>query len=154
VKKLFLAIVLILVPANTFAIDAGTASGGFTVDGRHIEFRHAYANLYQKEMRVLLTDKEVRQRLLFGADYLEKISRVVEEGEASGILLVFNPKKPSSRASCTVLVKKADPESERPFFKIKGVKEFRMGQNRVAGEIKSKRLELSAKFNAPLFQEK
>jgi hypothetical protein len=153
-KKLFLAVVLILVPANTFAIDVGTASGGLTVDGQRIDFHHAYTNLHMKEMRVLLTDKEVRQRLLFGVDYIEKINQAVDQGEASGLLIVFNPEKPSARAACTVLIKKTGLKNKPRTFKAKGVKNFRTGQNRVAGEIEWKRLQLYVKFDAPLFKEK
>jgi hypothetical protein len=175
-KKLLLAALFVACMSNTsFAIDEGTASGTLKLGKNKVEFKHSYAHQYNDEegllegpeLRILITDREVPHELLSGYDAAMRIDDWVREEKVRGVLLRFDPKKPSAGMRGTVLYKPADPKASLTFFTSSGnneLRDFAIGNNRVRGKVEYRSdgqgffkdmppLEFSASFSAPLFHE-
>jgi hypothetical protein len=72
---LFIFLAELIFSFGSFAIDPGTATGTLNVDGDAVTLTHAYAHLhdnaegwldYKKEMRILVSDREVALDALSG----------------------------------------------------------------------------------------
>lgn len=178
-KLMLLLIVLVLCvssPVRALAIDPGTATGTLTIEQDAIALKHAYAHLHDnaegwldtpKEMRILLTDREVPQEALAGLNPFFTLSEMLKQNKLRGVLLRFNPAAPNS-VVITVLYPPKDPSesltnktlSESAQGPIDGLM---ISDLRVSGAIKqhtegNKKLgwpaeDYSARFSAPLFRE-
>src|SRR5262245_43810513 len=106
-KFLFLVLIQFFVASNTTgtasAIDPGVAVGALQVNEKKITLRHAYAHLrdnaeglldHPKELRVLLTDREVSQDALVGIAFLP-VTELARQGQAQGLLFELDPDKPN-----------------------------------------------------------
>src|SRR5947207_858010 len=80
-------------------IDPGTAKGTMRVGNDTITLTHAYAHLHDNaegaldrptELRVLITDHEVKQETLRGLVFLP-VMTLAREGKVRGLLLRFHP---------------------------------------------------------------
>lgn len=88
---------------SSFAIDPGTATGTLKVDGDAVNLTHAYAHFHDnaegwldtdKEMRILVSDREVEQEVLSGLNPFFTLTAMVKQGLVRGVLLRFDPSKP------------------------------------------------------------
>ena len=94
----------ILLPARARAIDPGSASGSFTFDMDTIQLKYAYAHMHDnaegwldsKEMRILITDRQVPQESLAGLNAFSTLSEMLKQDKLRGVLLRFDPAKPNS----------------------------------------------------------
>ena len=162
-------------PDRALAIDPGTATGTLIIDQNVIVLKHAYAHLHDnaegcldtpKEMRILLTDREVPQEALAGLKPFLTLSEMLKQDKLRGVLLRFNPATPNS-VVITALYPPKDP-SESLANKTLGdigwspIDRLMISDLRVSGTIKqhtdgAKELgrpaEDSVRFSAPLFKE-
>jgi hypothetical protein len=100
---LFLAV---LVNCSTsYSIDPGTASGTLAVDGDKVSLRYSFAHLHdnaegwldtKKEMRILVSDRDVPEETISGLDPFFALSEMVRAGSIRGVLLRFDPANPKS----------------------------------------------------------
>lgn len=107
-KKMLLFISLTLcisLPVRALAIDPGTVSGTLTVDKDAVVLKHAYAHLHDnaegwldraREMRILLTDRQVPREALAGLNVFFTLSEMLKQGKLRGVLLRFDPAAPDS----------------------------------------------------------
>ena len=107
-KKIFLlATVLVwtclILPPAASAIDPGRVQGNLQVNGQAITLTQAYAHLHDnaeglldrpRELRLLLTDREVPQESLSGLAPLTALARLARDGHLQGLLLRLDPKDP------------------------------------------------------------
>src|SRR5262245_29242644 len=106
-KFLFLVLIQFFVASNTTrtasAIDPGIATGTLQVNEKKITLRHAYAHLrdnteglldHPKELRVLLTDREVPPETLVGIAFLP-VTELARQGKAQGLLFEMDPGNPN-----------------------------------------------------------
>ena len=154
---------------------AGPAKGPITVNGKAIQINNGYAHLHDnaekvldvpKELRILLTDREVKESTLQGLVFLE-----VEEmakGKVQGILLRLNPDNPNkfiitylyppTRPGAFLITKTISTTGTDAF------KKFKIGNNRITGETEdhdtrvdadpdSLKFDISVKFDVPMFNE-
>jgi hypothetical protein len=103
-KKMLLVVSLtlaMLFPLQAGAIQPGKVTGTFTVEKDVVTLKYAYAHLHDnaegwlkaKEMRILLTDREVPQELLAGLDCFPGLSKLNKQGKLRGVLFRFDPAK-------------------------------------------------------------
>jgi hypothetical protein len=101
----FIFLAGVLFSSGSLAIDPGTASGTLKVDGDVVTLSHSYAHLhdnaegwleYKKEMRILVTDREVVEEALAGLNPVFTLSAMVMQGSVRGVLIRFDPAKPKS----------------------------------------------------------
>lgn len=101
----FIFLAELVFSSGAFAIDPGTASGTLKVDGDVVALSHAYAHLHdnaegwldnKKEMRILVTDREVAEDALAGLNPFFTLSAMVRQGPLRGVLIRFDPAKPKS----------------------------------------------------------
>ena len=106
-KKMLLLITIamcILLPTRARAIDPGSASGSFTFEKDTIQLKYVYAHLHDnaegwldsKEMRILMTDRQVPQESLAGLNAFSTLSEMLKQNKVRGVLLRFDPAKPNS----------------------------------------------------------
>lgn len=164
-----IAATLAFAPAH--AIDPGVARGQLTTNGRTIPLTHAYAQLHDsakglldgRELRILLTDREVPHSMLSGA-FTAALEELARKSGVQGVLLTMNPFKPAAGLRGVLLLAEPDPDKAlTTFLKTGGESGFsgpRFGNNRVRGDVRheSKRTQpafaFAATFDAPLFREK
>lgn len=159
-----------------FAIDPGTVQGSLRVNDKTIELRQAYAHLHDnaeglldrpKELRILLTDREVPQESLIGIAFLPVENRG-RDGQVQGLLLKLNPDMPDN-INATLLLAPAQPgmslvtqtlsATGRKLFKdwkfaptrVLGVIEHR--DDRAQGSPAFPPMAYSIQFSAPVFNE-
>lgn len=98
------------------AIDPGTVKGTMQVAGEPLALTHAYAHFHDnaegvlsraKELRILVTDREVAQSSLQGLVFLP-IETMARDGEVVGLLLQLDPDQPNE-VNVTLLLQPADP---------------------------------------------
>ncbi|MFA7403934.1 MAG: hypothetical protein WC007_08070 [Pelobacteraceae bacterium] len=107
-KKMLLLITIlmcVLLPARARAIDPGSASGSFTFDKDTIQLKYAYVHLHDnaegwldtaREMRVLVTDRQVPQESLAGLNAFSTLAEMLRQDKVRGVLLRFDPAAPNS----------------------------------------------------------
>lgn len=95
----------LLSPLSALAIDPGTATGVLKVGSAAVTLTHACAHLhdnaegwldFKKELRILVTDREVDQDVLAGLNPFFTLSTMVRQGSLRGVLLRFDPSNPKS----------------------------------------------------------
>jgi hypothetical protein len=176
-KCFLLLISLVIAPfQSVLAIDPGTAHGSLEVGSETIALSQAYAQLHDnaeglldrpKELRILLTDREVPQAALNGIVFLP-VEQMAREGQAQGLLLRMDPGD-RSHISVTLLYPPASPGQSlmtqtRSVTGREVMKKLNIGAQRVHGDIEHRdqgeagftdlpRLAYSVQFSAPLFHE-
>jgi hypothetical protein len=112
--RALLLLTIAAVPAR--AADPGTVKGTFTILGKPVELKYAYAHFHDneeglldrpKELRILLTDREVAPEMLYGIAFLP-VTDLARAGTVQGLLLTLDPAKPNSAVG-TLLAKPQQP---------------------------------------------
>ena len=178
-KKMLLFISLtfcILLPVQARAIDPGTVTGTLTVDKDAILLKHAYAHLHDntegwldtgKEIRILLTDREIPQEALAGLNVFFTLSEMLKQDKLRGMLIRFDPAAPNSIV-ITILYPPKDPSEALAnktlsYGDRSPIDKLKINDQRVVGAIRqhtdgSNELgwpeeDYSLSFSAPLFKE-
>ncbi|WP_296597184.1 hypothetical protein [Phenylobacterium sp.] len=144
------------------AIDAGTAAGRYRDDDVDVSFSHAVALELDnteglldtpREMRVLLTDRELPASVLYGQSF-PPVWTMAQQGEVQGLLLRFDP----ADRKAVVLTILAKPE---PGYSLSTVTlsnsdgvwtRLDVAQTRIVGELRPDASEKAQlKFSAPVF---
>ncbi len=158
------------------AIDPGTVQGSLQVGGAAIPLDHAAAHLHDnaeklldrpKELRIVVTDREVPQDALAGIAFLP-VTQMAKEGKVRGLLLQLDPDN-RRQVVVTLLRAPADPRQSLMTHTLsttgqKVVKKLAIANNRVSGEIEHKdtrpagsadlpKMDYALRFSAPLFSE-
>jgi hypothetical protein len=178
-KKMLLLITIamcILLPGRARAIDPGSASGTFTLDQDVIQLKYAYAHLHDnaegwletaKEMRVLMTDRQIPQESLAGLNAFSTLAEMVKHDKLRGVLLRFDPADPKSIVITNIMPSKDPTESLKNVSLSYGdrspIDQLVITDQRVSGAFKlhtSANSDLgwvledyAAAFSAPLFKE-
>ena len=93
----------LILPPSASAIDPGRVQGTLQVNGQAITLTQAYAHLHDnaerlldrpRELRLLLTDREVPQEALAGLAPLTALEPLARAGRLQGLLLRLDPKDP------------------------------------------------------------
>jgi hypothetical protein len=176
-KRLLMLLWLLASPLpNAQAIDPGMAQGSLEVNQEIIALTQGYAHLHDngeglldrpKELRILLTDREVPQESLRGIAVLP-VHDLAKQGQVRGLLIRLNPKDHSS-VLVTLLYPPANSRETFPTQTLRssGQKlpiKLKISGNRVTGEIHHPaegerdpiglpKLNYTVKFSAPLFHE-
>lgn len=162
-RRAFLAAAAALASAGpALAIDAGTASGRYRSDDVDLGFSHAIAldidnteGLLDtpREMRVLLTDRELPASALYGQSF-PPVWTMAQQGEVRGLLLRFDP----ADRNTLVITVLAKPEpgyslSTLTLSNSEGVwARLDASSTRIVGELKPDASEKAQlKFSAPVF---
>jgi len=173
-RLLLLAALSCAAPAH--AIDPGTVQGSLRVNEKEIPLRHAYAHLHDnaeglldrpKELRVLVTDREVPQESLIGIAFLP-VEDLAREGRVEGLILKLHPDKPDS-LTATLLRAPAEPgmsllTQTKSATGGKLFSDWKFAPTRVLGAIEHRderkqgsadfpALAYSIRFSAPVFNE-
>ena len=174
-KSLVVLLSFFLLPFHAaFALDAGTAKGSLKAGGKDIPLKHSIA--YQldnaeglldrpRELRIVLTDREVPQQALAGIAF-PPVMQLAREGKVQGIMLRLDP---SDRKNIlvTLLAAPSDPRMSLTNLTVSGsqdaFKKLDIANNRVIGEMAYKEsrtgsadmpsLDFSIGFNSPLFND-
>lgn len=163
----------VAVPAG--AIDPGTVKATFAVKGEPIELRHAYAHLHDnaeglldrsKELRILLTDREVPRETLYGLAFLP-VTELAMQGKVRGMLFRMDPAKPNT-VTGTLLMPPSEPGESLTnityFAEPKLFKRWSFSPQRVVGELEQLKkyepdaprpdaVSFAVAFSAPVFNE-
>lgn len=174
VPVMFLAVLMF--SCRSFAIDSGTATGTLKVGSEVVTLTHAYAHLHDnaegwldtnKEMRILVSDREVAEDDLSGLNPFFTLSAMVKQGSVRGVLIRFDPAIPKS-IMVTVLYPPNDPRYKLCNKKISDsekspLEKLLISDVRVSATVNQSsagNAELgwpsenySFKFSAPLFKE-
>jgi hypothetical protein len=172
----FLSLAEMIFAPGAFAIDPGTASGTLKVDGDAITLTNAYAHFHdnaegwldnKKEMRILVTDREVSEDALAGLNPFFTLSAMVRQGSLRGVLIRFDPAKAKSilvtvlyppKDQSHALANKTISDSEKsPLAKLL-ISELRVSASVNQGNEGNADLgwpaeSYSFRFSAPLFRE-
>jgi hypothetical protein len=178
-KKALATLVLLIglaIYSNSSAIDPGSATGTLNVDGDAVALKYAYAHLHDnaegwldtnKEMRIVVSDREIPQETIGGLNPFFSLSAMVREGSVRGVFIRFDPDKPKS-VMVTVLYPPKEQGSALANRMISNDSEsplenLRISELRVSAAMKQatdgdKELgwpseSYSFKFSAPLFKE-
>jgi len=172
----FFFMMFFISPLGAFALDPGSAKGSLTVNGKAVQLSNGYALLHDnaekvldnpKELRILLTDRDVNGSTLQGLVFLE-VEQMAREGNVQGILFRLNPANPNKFVITYLypptrpgafLIRKTISTSGTDAFK-----KFKIANNRVIGEFEdqdtrvdadpdSLKFDISVKFNVPVFNE-
>lgn len=161
---------------NALAIDPGTAHGSLQVNQEIIALTQGYAHLHDnaeglldrpKELRILLTDREVPLESLRGIAFLP-VHDLAKQGQVRGLLIRLDPKDhsgvlvtllyPPANSRETFLTQTIGTSGQKLPIKLK------ISDTRVGGEIHYPaegerdpmglpKLNYAVKFSAPLFHE-
>lgn len=176
IALLFSLIFTIVLCSPVYAIDLGTARGSITIGQESIVLKHSYAHLHDnaegwldtpKELRILITDRDVSRDVIAGMNPFFTLSEMVREGKVRGMLIRLDPAAPKSIV-LTVLLPPKDPReslgnktisnsNKSPFEKLT------ISDQRVSGEfqqVTESNPEMgwlaenfNVTFSAPLFRE-
>jgi hypothetical protein len=182
-KKIYLMKKVLLLLLSTFfccqaayAIDPGKVQGMLMINKEPVDLKEAYAHYHDnaeglldrpKEIRIVLTDRQIPQESLRGIAFLP-VTALAKEGQVKGLLLQFDPgdrskmivtllNRPARLGSSLMTLSLID--TEQPLLK-----RLIITKTRVEGEVEyaEKRqtegedlpnLSYSVKFSAPLFYE-
>lgn len=161
-RRALLAAGFALTATPAFAIDAGTAWGRYKDDEIDVSFSHAIALEMDnteglldspKELRVLLTDRELPASVLYGQAF-PPVWYLAREGQTRGLLLTFDP----ARRDGMVMTVLAKPE---PGYSLANISlsnseglwsRLEISPTRVVGELKPEASEKAQlRFSAPVF---
>lgn len=173
---IFFSAIFFMAPLVAFALDPGSAKGSLTVNGKAVQINNGYALLHDnaekvldtpKELRILLTDRDVNGSTLQGLVFLE-VEQMAKEGKVQGILLRLNPANPNkfiitylyppTRPGAFLITKTISTTGTDAF------KKFKIGNNRITGELEDRdtkldadpdslKFDISVKFDVPMFNE-
>ncbi len=168
----FFSMMFFMTPFGAFALDPGSAKGSLTVNGKAVQINNGYALLHDnaekvldnpKELRILLTDRDVNQSTLQGLVFLE-VEQMAKEGKVQGILLKLNPANPNKFIitylyPCEFLNTKTISTTGKEAFK-----KFKIANGRIIGELEDRdtkvdadpnflKFNISVKFDVPMFNE-
>jgi len=162
-----------LLPVHAAALDVGTVKGSLKAGGKDIPLKYSIA--YQldnaeglldrpKELRIVLTDREVPQQALAGIAF-PPVMQMAREGKVQGIMLRLDPAD-RKNIVVTLLAAPSDPRMSLSNLTVGGQDRFKkldIANNRVIGEIAYKEsragsadmpsLDFSISFNSPLFND-
>jgi len=158
------------------AIDPGIAQGSLQVNERNLTLRHAYAHLHDnaeglldrpKELRVLVTDREVPPNALAGIVFLP-VADLAKQGRVQGLLFEMAPDDPN-QVVVTLLFPPSKPELSliTQTINVSGqqlFKDWSLTSQRVVGAIERRderesnlsdipKMSYSVRFSAPIFNE-
>ena len=173
---LFIFLTVLIFSFRSFAIDPGTATGTLKVDSDVVTLTHAYAHFhdnaegwldFNKEMRILVSDREVDQDALSGLNPFFTLSAMVRQGSVRGVLIRFDPAKPKSilvtvlyppKDQRDALANKIVSDSEKSPLEKLLISEVRVSaavnrSNEGNAELGWPSENYSFKFSAPLFKE-
>lgn len=161
-----------------YPIDPGTAHGALELNGEAVRLNHAYAHLHdnaerllmtRKELRILLTDREVPQELLGGLNPAAALISEPGLGDLRGILLQTDPDNPDA-VTVTLLLplsgSRVQQESRSAHDSANhGLKSLKLNRLRVTGILErpggqdasgkqGAAMSKSVRFSAPLFHER
>lgn len=117
--RLLCGLTLLAAVAPASALDPGTVQGNLAVDDKPIELKYAYAHLHdnaegildrRRELRVLLTDREVSPEVLRGLLFLP-VEAMAREDKVKGLMFVMDPSKPNSMVSVLLAAPKQEGAS-------------------------------------------
>jgi hypothetical protein len=180
-KPLLLATALfflfLILPPSASAIDPGRVQGSLQVNGQAITLTQAYALLHDnaekvldrpRELRLLLTDRDVPQESLSGLAPLTALARLARDGRLQGLLLRLDPKDPR-QLELTLLSSPPTPGPEFltriiPNNDLHSVLKLKIHPQRLGGSFicppepqpeapGRPNLACSLGFSAPIFQE-
>jgi len=169
-RRLALAAAGLLASATAPAIDPGSAKGRLEVEGQAIALTHAYAHEHDnaeglldgRELRLLLADRAIPQRLLGGVD-LAELEALARSDGVRGVLLIVDPARPRDGLRAVVLPGETRPANALPSFGKSGINvgfpRLEVTGTRVQGEARyetevlRRRIAYAATFSAPLFRE-
>jgi hypothetical protein len=162
---------------HALAIDPGTAQGSLQVNQETIALTHSYAHLHDnaeglldrsKELRIVLTDREISQDTLRGIVFLP-VGQLAKEGRVRGLMVRLDPKD-HHNLLVTLLFPPSSPGKSllNQTLSTSGQKapiDLKISAQRVTGEIHHQderepdfgelpKLVYAAKFSAPLFHER
>lgn len=161
-RRSILASFIAFAATPAFAIDAGTASGRYKDDEVDVAFSHAIALELDnteglldtpREMRVLLSDRELPVAVLYGQSF-PPVWTMAQEGKVRGLLLKFDP---ADRTSVVVTVlAKPEPGYSLGTLSMSNSEglwaRLDAGPTRVTGEFKADASEkVQLRFSAPVF---
>jgi len=170
------ALLLLALAAPAPALDAGTVKGKFEVDGKPVELKYAYAYLHDnaegilrhpRELRILMTDREVSPNVLRGGIFLP-VENLAMEDRVRGLMFIMDPSKPNAIVSVLLARPKEEGSSlfrtnhfteGKPLFK-----QWNFSKQRVMGEIERSddpsqliperpTSSFALEFSAPIFNE-
>ena len=174
-KSLVFLLSFFLLPVHSaFALDAGTAKGSLKAGGKDIPLKYSIA--YQldnaeglldrpKELRIVLSDREVPQQALAGIAF-PPVMQLAREGKVQGIMLRLDPAD-RKNIVVTLLAAPSDPRMSLTNLTVGGsqdaFKKLDIANNRVIGEVAYKEsragsadmpsLDFSISFSSPLFND-
>ena len=172
----FILLTELIFSLRSFAIDQGTASGTLKIDNETVTLTHAYAHLHdnaegwldnKKEMRILISDREIPQEALSGLNLFFNISSMVKQGLVRGVMIRFDPAKPASVQMTALhspidtrysLPNKTISDSENHPLKNLSISEMRVSATVIQSNEGNADLgwpseNFRFKFSAPLFKE-
>ena len=148
-----LALLLLLIASQpALAIDPGLARGDLLIGESRIALTHAYAQLHDAELRVVVADREIPQSALAGRVPLP-VEALGKEGAVRGLLVRVDPRN-RTRASVTLLDARAQPPV--PTGAPDVVRTLGFANNRALGVLEGRvppGVEYRVEFSAPLFHE-
>jgi len=161
-RRAVLAVCIAFTATPALAIDPGTASGRYKDDEADFTFAHAIALELDnteglldtpREMRVLLTDRELPVAVLYGQSF-PPVWTLVQEGKVRGLLLKFDPADRTS-VVLTVLAK-PEPGYSLATLSMSNTEglwsRLDASPTRVVGEFKADASEkVQLRFSAPVF---
>jgi hypothetical protein len=175
-KSLLFLSILMFCFQPALAIDQGTAMGTLMVNDEKIVLAYSYAHFHDnaeglldkpKELRIVLSDREIPQESLRGIIFLP-VEDLAREGKVQGLLMQFDPDdktkilvtllRPPSRAGSSLMTLTL-VDSTKNLFKRMDISKRRVTgdidhvDTRKAGSDDLPQLSFSAKFDAPLFHE-
>ena len=144
---MLVSVLFLVTPLCAFALEPAQAKGKLVVNGKTVQISSASALLHDnaekildtpKELRILLTDREVPESALSGLVFLE-VDQMAKEGQVQGLLLKLDPND-LSKVLVTLLYKPADPNSFLMTQTLSSskkdiIRNFRMASGVVSGEI-------------------
>lgn len=112
-------LILLAAIAPARALDPGTVKGTFEVDGKPVELKYVYAHLHdnaegildhRRELRILLSDREVSPEALRGLVFLP-IEDLARNDQVKGLMFELDPSKPNSIISVLLAAPKQEGAS-------------------------------------------
>jgi len=173
---IYLMPLLFAMPLCAMAIDPADVKGSLKVNKEAIKINSGNAHLHDnaegvldtpKELRILLSDREVAESTLNGLVFLEA-EQMAKQGKLKGILIKIDPNN-LGNAIVTLLWQPPDPNmmlvnQTLSSSKKDIIKNFKFSNTRVSGEIahhdsgdsffeSTPKMDYSIKFSIPVFNE-
>jgi len=161
---------------HVLAIDPGTVQGSVQVNQETIGLTHSYAHLHDnaeglldrpRELRIVLTDREIAQDALRGIVFLP-VMQMAREGKVRGLMVRLDPNNhhnllvtllyPPSGPGASLMTQTLSTSGQKAPINL------RISDHRVTGDLQHRddheadfadipKLDYAVKFSAPLFHE-